>query len=282
MKSGNFWLWNVIEEIMNQAGRPRKSFIQTQPIYELAKTWELAFDRQAEIDFVSITPERFQYQIVPVFYWPIEDEKAYVDSTTHVWTHSAMRAESLKRFRLFEKIVYIIRDPRDVAVSYHRFSRNAFHQRFYGRQEKLTPQQDWGVHVLSFLTAQQALGAHVVFYERLRQNWVEELDRLLAYLEVELAPSQRNAVHAATTFDALKQRNALHLAKGELYGWTRDLDAKQQENFTYIHDTMLELLEYPLTKADAEAGKLPRLPSEAEIAAAIPNLWTVDRLAATV
>jgi len=275
MKSGNFWLWNVIEKVLQEAQLPRTSFIQTQPIYQLAKNWELAFEGQAGMDFVAITPEQLQCQIVPVFYWPIVDEEQYVKATSHVWTHSVMRPESLRRFRLFDKIVYIIRDPRDVAISYHRFSSNAFHQRFYGRREKLTPQQDWGVHVLSFLTTRAELGAHIVFYERLQREWEPELDRLLAYLEIDLTPTQRAAVRAATAFETMKKKSTLHLAKGEAYGWTGVLDDKQQASFTYIHDRFLELLGYPLTKADAEAGKLPTLPTEAQLAAAIPNLWTV-------
>ncbi|HEY0192811.1 MAG TPA: hypothetical protein VGC42_16945, partial [Kofleriaceae bacterium] len=113
-KSGNFWLWNVIEHILQQAGRPSTSFIKQQPIYQLAKDWKLAFDGQSGIDFVSITPETLQYQIVPVFNWPIDDAQAYLAQTSHVWSHSPMRADCLAKFKIFEKIVYIIRDPRDV------------------------------------------------------------------------------------------------------------------------------------------------------------------------
>ncbi len=281
-KSGNFWLWNVIEHILQQAGRPSTSFIKQQPIYQLAKDWKLAFDGQSGIDFVSITPETLQYQIVPVFNWPIDDAQAYLAQTSHVWSHSPMRADCLAKFKIFEKIVYIIRDPRDVAVSYHRFAHNDFHKRFFGTQEKLAPHQDWGIHVLSFLLAQKDLGAHIVFYESLLLNWEHELDRMLAYLELELTAPQKQAVRDATAFAAMKQKSSLHLAKGLAYGWTTDLDEKNQQVFTHIHDRLLELFRYPMTAAAAEAGQLPQLPTDAEIAAAVPNLWLVDRMAATV
>jgi aryl sulfotransferase len=282
MKSGNFWLWNVIENALKQAGLPRKSFIKTQPIYKLAKNWKLAFNGQAGIDFISITPERLQYQIVPVFYWPIDDAKKYIKKTTHVWSHSPMRTGCLAKFQMFEKIVYIIRDPRDVAVSYHRFAHNDFHKRFFGTLDKRTAQQDWGVHVLGFLTSQKELGAHIVFYERLLQDWEHEFDRLLQYLEIDLNAKQKRAVRTATEFPAMKKKSALHLAKGQAYGWTRDLTPKEQKDFTFIHDRFIELLQYPMTVAEAEAGKLPQLPTETEVAAAIPNLWALDGLAATI
>jgi hypothetical protein len=39
-----------------------------------------------------------------------------------------------------------------------------------------------------------------------------------------------------------------------------------------------------LPEAEAEAGKMPRVPTEEEVTATadIPNRWTIDRLAATV
>jgi hypothetical protein len=58
MKSGNFWLWNVIEAALQQAKVPRKSFLREQPIYRVSKTWDLAFEGEGTIDFVNITRER--------------------------------------------------------------------------------------------------------------------------------------------------------------------------------------------------------------------------------
>jgi len=282
-KSGNFWLWRIIEECLEQAGVRRRSFIKKQPIYQLAKDWELAFEGQSRIDFLSIAPDLVQYQIVPVFYWPVDDLGQYVKKTTHVWTHSAMRTDSLTKFQAFPKIVCIIRDPRDVAVSYHRFANNKFHKKFFAtKAPSIIAHQDWGIHVLSFLLAQTSLKPHIIFYERLLTEWDQELDRLLAYLELDLGSKRRKAVRAATSFEAMQPKNNLHLAKGAAYGWVHELDAKQQTDFTNVHDSLLKLLEYPMTKADAEAGQMPRIPTEAEVTAAIPNLWMVDRLAATI
>lgn len=282
-KSGNFWLWTVIEECLKQAGVRRRSYIKKQPIYQLAKDWDLAFEGQAKIDFLSITAERLQYQILPVFLWPVEDINQYIKQTTHVWTHSPMTKGALTRFQAFPKVVCIIRDPRDVAVSYHRFANNKFHKWFFATNApSIVAHQEWGVHVLSFLIAQSSLKPHIIFYERLLTEFDQELDRLLAYLELDLGSKKRMAVREATSFAAMQPKNKLHLAKGVAYGWLRELDAKQRTDFTDVHDTLLKLLEYPMTEAEAEAGKMPRLPTEAEVAAAVPNLWTVDRLASTI
>jgi len=277
--SGNVWLWAVIEECLKQAGVDRRSYIRDQPIYELAKDWNLAFEGQAGIDVVSITPEHVQYQIGPVFFWPVDDLDQYVKHTTHVCLQSAMRTECLEKFEAFSKIVYIIRDPRDVAVSYHRFANHKFHQWFFSTKAlSIVAHPDWGIHVLSFLLAQTSLKPHIIFYERLLTEWDQELDRLLAYLGLDLGSQQRAAVRAATLFEAKEPNNVL--ARRVAYGWVRELDAKQRTDLTDVHASLLKLLDYPMTVAEAEAGKMPHVPTEAEVVAAIPNLWTVDRWAA--
>jgi aryl sulfotransferase len=281
-KSGNFWLWNIIEHTLKQARLPQKSFVQKQPIYKLAKTWDLAFDAQPGMDFISISPEVNQYQIVPVFYWPIEDMKKYVRQTTHVWTHSAARRDCIDTFKIFDKIVYVMRDPRDVAVSFHRFAHNAFHKRFYGTKDKRSPQQDWGVHVIGFLNAVEELGAHVIFYEHLLLDWDRAYGELLDYLEIELSPKKREAVRKATSFATMKKRSKLHLARGEAYGWVDELSGKEQKDFTYIHDRFLALLGYPMTAAEARKGVLPVLPTREQLAEATPNLWALDAISATI
>lgn len=282
-KSGNFWLWTVIEECLKQAGVRRRSYIRKQPIYQLAKDWDLAFEGQAGMDFLSIAPERLQYQILPVFVWPVEDLDRYMKKTTHVWTHSPMQTGALTRFQAFPKVVYIIRDPRDVAVSYHRFANNKFHKWFFAtKAASIVAHQEWGVHVLSFLLAQSTLKPHIIFYEKLLTEFDQELERLLEYLELDLGSKKRKAVRAATSFKTMQPKNNLHLAKGLAYGWVRELDEKQHASFTDVHDTVLKLLDYPMTAAEAEAGKMPRIPTESQVAAAVPNPWTVDRLAATI
>ena len=49
-KSGNFWLYQILEQVLTSTGRNSKSFIQQHPVNPLAKTWELNYPEQADID----------------------------------------------------------------------------------------------------------------------------------------------------------------------------------------------------------------------------------------
>ena len=264
MKSGNFWLWNILEAVLKQAKVPKKSYIRKQPIYKVSKDWNLAFEGEGEIDFINITRERQLYVIPPVFMWPIEDFPDYVRQCSHVWTHSDLMEGREKYFRCFDKIVFIVRDPRDISASVQRFDGNTFRQMFYGTQPDQPPEPalGWDHNVAGYLRARKQFRIHVVFYERLVHDWDAELDRLLAYLELELGPRQKLAVAQRTRLQEMKKKSALHVAKGQAYGWTRDLDAGRQEAYTGIHQALLELLGYPMTSADAEALRLPALPSQ--------------------
>jgi hypothetical protein len=55
-KSGNLWLHKILQESLRLGGIPRRSYIQTQPIYQEALTWP-GFSEQAGIDFIEIEPQ---------------------------------------------------------------------------------------------------------------------------------------------------------------------------------------------------------------------------------
>ncbi|HEY1553568.1 MAG TPA: sulfotransferase domain-containing protein [Kofleriaceae bacterium] len=264
MKSGNFWLWNVIEAALQQAKVPRKSFLREQPIYRVSKTWDLAFEGEGTIDFVNITRERQAFVIPPVFMWPIDDFDDYVSRCTHVWTHSDLMEGRERYFGAFDKIVYVIRDPRDISLSVKRFDANAFRRRFYGTSpdQPIEAALGWDRNVEGHLASKKRFRIHVLFYERLLHAWDAELDALLDYLELELSASQKRAVAKRTRFGEMKKRSALHVAKGEAYGWARDLDDRSRGSFTSLHRPLLELLGYPLDETAATAQVLPAVPSQ--------------------
>jgi len=266
MKSGNFWLWNILEAILAEAGVPKRSFIKQQPIYQVSKDWNLAFEGEGEIDFVNITRERRLYVIPPVFMWPIEDFPAYAAQCSHVWTHSDLMEGREPYFRVFDKIVFIVRDPRDIALSVQRFDGNAFRQMFYGTApgQPVEPAIGWDHNVEGYLRARAQFGIHVVFYERLVHDWDAELDQLLAYLGLALTDASKATVAARTRLGEMKKKSALHVANGEAYAWARDLDPQRQATYTEIHRPLLELLGYPLDVAAARERPLPALPIQLE------------------
>lgn len=268
MKSGNFWLWTIVEAALKEAGVRRRSYIRKQPIYKVAKDWDLAFEGEGAIDFINITRERQLYVIPPVFLWPIDDFPDYVRQCTHVWTHSDFMAGREQYFRCFDKIVFVVRDPRDISLSVQRFDGNAFRQKFYGTLPNQPPEPalGWDANVAGYLRAREELGIHIVFYERLVDRWDDEFRALLDYLELDLGARQRKAVERRTRVAAMKKTSSKHVQRGEAYAWARDLDPERQRSFTEIHRPTLELLGYPLDTAAASARALPSLPTTSRLA----------------
>lgn len=258
MKSGNYWLWNIIEAALARSNIRKRSFIREQPIYRVAKDWKLAFDGESGIDMIDIRPHVRRYVIPPVFGWPIYELDEYVRRCSHVWTHSDLLPGTERYFKKFGKLVAIVRDPRDVALSVRRFDGNAFRRTFYGTtpDAALGPAQGWDRCIESYLRNARALDLHVVFYERLVLDWDAELDRLLAHLELDIGASGRRAITRATRFSEMKKRSAMHLAKGQAFGWMHELDAETRDVLTRHHEPMLRQLDYPLTATP----QLPALP----------------------
>ncbi|MGB8475141.1 MAG: sulfotransferase domain-containing protein [Candidatus Acidiferrum sp.] len=265
-KSGNFWLWNIIESSLRQAGIPNRSYVRKRPIYRLAKHWKLAFKGQAGMDFLRILPEGQWYTILPVFYWPIPDLKAYVRASSHVWTHDPIFNETVSTFRLFSKIVYLIRDPRDIALAAQRFYGNDFMRKFagsYGNNQRI-PDREWGNNVASFLRRQKELRVHIVFYERLLWQWESEYDRLLDYLDLRLTDRKKEAVRRVASFAEMKKGSPLHLNRGKAYTWVGQMDLSEQEKFSRFFAPFLEFLGYPRRASQAASHPIPKLPSPGE------------------
>src|SRR5690554_1785514 len=134
-KCGNFWLYQIIQKTLQRAGRPSFSYIEGHPIYELAKTWDLNFPDQAKIDVLEITDLQLSYRISSIFRMPIADFPEYLSKTNHVWTHSPVCKRSGDVFRQMDKIIYIIRDPRDRAISAARYYCSDYMLKYFPQEE---------------------------------------------------------------------------------------------------------------------------------------------------
>ena len=115
-KSGNFWLYTIIKTIVTKAGHDWSGYVQTQPIYEIARHWELSYRDQAAIDVLDIERYRCYYRISSIFRMPIDDIDEYLSKCTLVWTHSSFCEQSAEVLPKFDKVVYVVRDPRDAAI----------------------------------------------------------------------------------------------------------------------------------------------------------------------
>ena len=269
-KSGNFWLRTILTNILQLANQENRSFIQSQPIYDIAKTWDLSVRGQIAIDFLDITPNALFYRIGNIFRYPVDDIDDYINRCSLVWTHSQFSPKVLDILPKFDKAVYILRDPRDVAISWANFVFSPYMRRYYPflitgdtepssylnnhLQEIIT---DWVNHVGGYLAAQGELSIHWLFYENLLTSFDAEIEELLAFLEIELDSNARTALKNQVDFTTMKKDNPNHLRKGSVKQWVNILSEEQQNVVLKIAKPVLEELNYPL---NTQEEKLPKLP----------------------
>lgn len=261
-KCGNFWLYQIIQQILLKSGRDRTSFIQKQPIYGLAKTWDLNFPDQSKIDVMEITDVQLSYRISSIFRKPVENLQHYIDSTSHVWTHSPICKRSSEVMNAFAHKVYIIRDPRDRAISASKYYCSPYMLKYFP-QEETDPQKyldknfnrlitDWVWHVYDHLRLSSEDNIHIIFYENLLNHFQQSFDALLHYLGISLTDEKRLEIEEAVSFSTLKVNNPKHLKKGQANYWREQLTAKQIEQAEIIAGPLLKALNYSQSKANVK------------------------------
>ena len=266
-KSGSYWLYKILNLILEKGGYPLHSFIQQQPIFREAQNWKLSYREQASVDMMDIEDDGFFYRISSAWRQAIPDINEYARSCSQAWTHSTFCQKSPEVFPLFDKIVYIVRDPRDRALSAARFALTPYMQQFYPtsysseeeylQEEYETLLRRWIWHVSNYLYQQEEFGIKVVFYERLLENFEEELSLLLDYLGVHLTPRQQQEIAAEVSFSGMKKTAPGHVKKGKRGKWVTRLNKDQKEKAAEIAGPLMEILSYPLNEESPENQPLP-------------------------
>ena len=267
-KSGNYWLYSIIKNILASAGETHRSFIQHHPIQAQAHNWQLSFAGQSSMDFLSIEGGKCYCRISSVFKEEIADIDSYVKQCSQVWTHSTLNAFARTILPKFNKIIYIIRDPRDVAISYskfafteHKLKNGSPHYEqnpesyLANRIEEMTRQ--WVQHVGGYLKYQTELNIYPIFYERLLHDFDRELAQLLAYLEIELDAAKIVQIKRNVAFKTMKQQSPKHLRKGSSGQWQEKLSSRQKQKIERVAAPMLDLLGYSLNERT-----IPYLPEQ--------------------
>lgn len=268
-KSGNLWLYKILQSVYICGDLPQSSFIRNQPIHELAKTWELSFAAQADADVMAIEPNTCSYRISSIFRMPIVDIDDYVNRCSHVWTHSAYCERTPDIFSKFDKIVYIIRDPRSVAVSKSRFVFTPYMQKYYPSghtdpaefldERFVTIMRNWTNHVGAYIAHKDNLNFHVVFYERLLRSFDREFQGLLDYLGIQFDRETIEKIKQDVDFRTMQQNDPNHVRKGSASEWRQVLTEQQKRRAVTVTGPMLRLLNYPLSDDD---DSLPELPEQ--------------------
>lgn len=273
-KSGNYWLHTVLKNILKEANIENEIFLREQPIYQIAQTWDMSIKGQIDINFLDITQDSLFLRISNIYRYPIDNIDDYIKNSTLVWTHSQLTPKGLEVFPQFDKIVYIIRDPRDISISWSNFVFTPYMRKYYPflTSDETSPQEylnnnlsriicDWRIHVSNYLKYKEKLGIHFLFYERLLDNFEHELEKLLAYLEIELPPKSKNKIQENVTFTSMKKDNLNHLRKGSSKQWLEVLNEKQKDTVLQMATPLLRLLNYPLNN---QVNTVPDVPVNIE------------------
>lgn len=255
-KCGNFWLYQIIQKTLQRTGQTSLSHIEQHPIYPLAQTWDLNFPDQAKIDVLEITDLQLSYRISSIFKMPILDLSHYLSKTNHVWTHSPICKRSGEVFRQMDKIVYIIRDPRDRAISAAKYYCSDYMLKYFPQEEKDPSRflyknfdrliNEWVWHVWDHLRYSHQYQIHVTFYENWLDDFKGELRALMDYLGLRLPEEEKADLEKALSFETLKKTNPNHLRKGKAGDWLDVLTEEQVARAETLAGPLMDFLNYGL------------------------------------
>lgn len=270
-KSGNYWLYKIVRSTYDLAGWPQPTYVEKQPIYQEAINWQLSYPEQAQTDVVDIEEDGVYWRISSRHRELINDLDAYLSQGSHVWSHSDFCGRSLDVMRCFDRVVYILRDPRDVLISRAKFLMTPYMQEYYPHfyasadefiEKKLEGNiTHWLRHVGFYLRHAREHSVHVMFYENMIADLPGEISRFHAYLGLEPDADRVEAVRQQVTFEAMKGDSPGHVRQGRAYGWTKNMTPEQQARVIRVAEPLLRLLNYPLSPEEC-ATKLPSLPEE--------------------
>lgn len=261
-KSGNYWLYKIIQESLEIAGVEQKNYIQQHPIYPIAKEWELSYPEQVDINMMDILYSGCFFRISSIFRKRIEDPEEYINSNTHIWSHSNYCKTSEDIFPMLDKIVYIIRDPRDVALSKADFAFTPYMKKHYptwhhSPEEYLESEAEniarqWKDHVEGYLQHAASHDILITFYERLQQDFEQELKLLLNYLGFSFSENQRNRIAQKVSSGRLREESPQHVRKARHYKWMDNMSKEMIARINAITEDLLDELGYPIVKNEDE------------------------------
>lgn len=269
-KCGNVWLRGLLADLFKAGGINFRQIMQDHPIAPVLEAMGLGIKDQARQDQIRFEPLRAYQDIPAVFRWAIPDIHAYAASTSMAHSHSGWSPETDELIRAFSHRLLIVRDPRDVAVSWSRWMFTPFN-RLHRPTHHATPEElladdltlrvtEWALHQQSWLqNAAANLSLHVVFYEQLVDNTPRELARMARYLGLEVANEALEQVATQHTLGVMKKRQPHHVFRGGWGGWLEHLDDRQIHTAQRACGTMMKTLGYPLNRADSVGWTPDRL-----------------------
>lgn len=267
-KSGNTWLRAVLESV-RQGG-------DTVPLDRLGHAipnaaGRVLFDTAMGVDSSDLSQAEIA-RARPYLYRHLARHRA---EGTFLKVHDALLpcqpdGELLFPADAVDAVVYVVRDPRDVAVSlaHHNvrtvdetIANMADEAGTLARAGKVLSRQlpqllsSWSAHVESWLDA-PALRRHVMRYEEMVAAPEAAFGAVLRFLGLETTPNVLAGALAATRFDALRAQEdrdgfserpaGMHrfFRRGVAGGWRDSLTAAQAERIARDHQRVMRRLGY--------------------------------------
>lgn len=171
----------------------------------------------------------------------------------------------------YRKVIYIVRDPRSVAVSYYHFlvkmrvlveqcPINVYAERFI--RGDLDPYGSWSDHVGGWLGARQGRKDFLLLrYEKMLENPAEELRRIIEFLGRPAGQSEISAAVAMSSFKKMRtmerkdvgkwgsvksgRRDKPFIREGQKDGWRRELPSETVIKIEAAFFDVMRDLEYP-------------------------------------
>ena len=267
-KSGNYWLYNIIQELYKTKYDIFPSYIKSHSEYENLKSHKLSYDNQVDIDTIAFNNKKLWFYVSSIFKEEITNNNVYFDKTSVVWTHSELNNGFNKIIHHLDKVVYIIRDPRDVFNSKINFAFSDYSQKYLKKRNDInkfrrnrlhTSVINWNSHVIKALKQKEKYPdkIHIVFYETLLENPFLEIKNLSIFLGFNISSKLISNIVDSTSANKLRLKDKGHVSKNiYLYKWKNTLDENEKKTFISRSGFLLSYLGYPIKDDDF---KLPRL-----------------------
>jgi len=260
-KSGNYWLWTMIQAAFKATDAQTRSYVTTHPIRPLTSTWTLTFSEQPDVDMIRVDPDADWMIVLPRYKEKINNLDDYIQRVSHVWTHSPVwNQRAATTMASFQKRVYIIRDLRSVIVSraYYDvtpYKLNEFSDppgTFEASLQRAVEREParWYEHLTSWLDFSLKHDVLFIRYEDFRLNLSTTCELLLEYIGIAQPDIVAKSLSQQLSIDSMRGLAPRHVRSGTVDEWQSLLVPEHFRNITPNIIKLMDRFGYNSTKED--------------------------------